>query len=232
MGSCCASENKYLGEDFVKVLLIDPNLKLRKINYDELLNKIFDTRVEQLVPKKHIIQYLLPECYEQKETNINNKFLQSVFDTIINKLEDNNNMYIVLLYFYPFINHTNEKSYQNFFKCVKFITKTNKKEIEKEAVQKILKKYITFCTKDVTYAIYIKCSDSDNIKGSMSNLLNQAFSENNIDILSAKLMSLLTDNDKKQTINVDDFQKLFKEYDIASIENVRSYLLRGDDYLN
>ena len=232
MGSCCVNENKYKGEDFVKLLLIAPNLKLRKINYTDLLNKIFDTRVEQLIPKKHIIQYVIPEFYEQNGNDINNKFTQSIFDTIINKLEDNNNMYIVLLYFYPFINHTGEKSYQNFFKCVKFIVKTNKNEIPKEEIQKVLKKYITFCTRDITSAIYSKCNDSDKIKGSMFNLLNQVFTENNINIFLAKLMSLLTDNDKNQNIKVEDFQKLFQEYDIASIEKVRSYLLRGDDYLN
>ena len=232
MGSCCVNENKYKGEDFVKLLLIEPNLKLRKINYNDLLNKIFDARVEQLVPKKHVIQYLIPEFYDKEETNNNNIFFQSIFNIIVNKLEDNNNMYIVLLYFYPFINHIDEKSYQNFFKFIRFITKSSKNEVEKEKTQKILKKYIIFCTRDITYAIYVKCNDSDRMKRSMLNLLNLGFSENNIDTFLSKLMSLLTDNEKNQIIKVDDFQKLFQEYDIASIEKVRSYLLREDDYLN
>ena len=232
MGSCCVTENKFAGEDFVKLLLIEPNLKLRKINYNDLLNKIFDARVEQLVPKKHVIQYLIPEFYDKEEKNNNNIFFQSIFNIIVNKLEDNNNMYIVLLYFYPFINHIDEKSYQNFFKFIRFITKSSKNEVEKEKTQKILKKYIIFCTRDITYAIYVKCNDSDRMKRSMLNLLNLGFSENNIDTFLSKLMSLLTDNEKNQIIKVDDFQKLFQEYDIASIEKVRSYLLRGDDYLN
>ena len=46
MGSCCTSNSNLLAEQFVRDVLSDESLKIRKYNYMELLNEIVSKRVE------------------------------------------------------------------------------------------------------------------------------------------------------------------------------------------
>ena len=225
MGSCCTSNSNLLAEQFVRDVLSDESLKIRKYNYMELLNEIVSKRVEQEIPKEHISQFLIPEFYDSNKTESNDIYIDSIFKYILDQLEDKNNMYLVLLYFYPFIKHEQEKTYENFFNTIRFITQSHRQEINKESVKKILFTYISFCSWGISFAVRLKLTNSDDLNNSFSSLLNGPYSETNLNKFLETLMNSLTGGQDEEIINLDMFKKMFEQYDISTIENVRDFLL-------
>jgi hypothetical protein len=225
MGSCCTSNSNLLAEQFVRDVLSDESLKIRKYNYMELLNEIVSKRVEQEIPKEHISQFLIPEFYDSNKTESNDIYIDSIFKYILDQLEDKNNMYLVLLYFYPFIKHEQEKIYENFFNTIRFITQSHRQEINKESVKKILFTYISFCSWGISFAVRLKLTNSDDLNNSFSSLLNGPYSETNLNKFLETLMNSLTGGKDEEIINLDMFKKMFEQYDISTIENVRDFLL-------
>ena len=218
MGSCCTSNSNLLAEQFVRDVLSDESLKIRKYNYMELLNEIVSKRVEQEIPKEHISQFLIPEFYDSNKTESNDIYIDSIFKYILDQLEDKNNMYLVLLYFYPFIKHEQEKTFR-------FITQSHRQEINKESVKKILFTYVSFCSWGISFAVRLKLTNSDDLNNSFSSLLNGPYSETNLNKFLETLMNSLTGGKDEEIINLDMFKKMFEQYDISTIENVRDFLL-------
>jgi len=225
MGSCCTSNSNLLAEQFIRDILNDESLKIRKYNYMELLNEIVSKRVEQEIPKEHISQFLIPEFYDSNKTESNDIYIDSIFKYILDQLEDKNNMYLVLLYFYPFIKHEQEKIYENFFNTIRFITQSHRQEINKDSVKKILFTYISFCSWGISFAVRLKLTNSDDLNNSFSSLLNGPYSETNLNKFLETLMNSLTGGQDEEIINLDMFKKMFEQYDISTIENVRDFLL-------
>ena len=56
-------------------------------------------------------------------------------------------------------------------------------------------------------------------------LLNGPYSENKLNDLLGRMMNALTDGLAEDIITLKMFEKMFKKYDISSVENVRDYLL-------
>ena len=225
MGSCCTSNSNLLAEQFIRDILNDESLKIRKYNYMELLNEIVSKRVEQEIPKEHISQFLIPQFYDSNKTESNDIYIDSIFKYILDQLEDKNNMYLVLLYFYPFIKHEQEKIYENFFNTIRFITQSHRQEINKDSVKKILFTYISFCSWGISFAVRLKLTNSDDLNNSFSSLLNGPYSETNLNKFLETLMNSLTGGQDEEIINLDMFKKMFEQYDISTIENVRDFLL-------
>ena len=155
MGSCCVSNSSMLGEQFIREILSDESLKLRNYSYMELLNEIVSKRVEQEIPKEHVKQFLFPEFYDANKSqyNSNDVYINSIFNYILEHLEEKNNMYLVLIFFYPFIKHDDEKKCEQLFNTIRFITQSHKLEISRENVRQWLFQYISFCTWGITYAV-------------------------------------------------------------------------------
>jgi len=225
MGSCCVANSTLIGENFIRDILNDESLKLRNFSYMELLNEIVSKRVEQEIPKEHVKQFLLPEFYNEDKSDANEFYINSIFNYIIEHLEEKNNMYLVLLYFYPFIKHENEEKHDKFFNTIRFITQSHKLEISRENVRQWLFQYISFCTWGITYAIRIKMPPADDLNNSIKLLLKETFSEDKLNNFLDKLMEALTDGVPVETITLDMFKKMFEKYDISSIENIRDFLL-------
>ena len=227
MGSCCVSNSSLIGEQFIREVLSDESLKLRNYSYLELLNEIVSKRVEQEIPKEHVKQFLFPEFYDGNKSkfNSNDIYINSIFNSILEQLDEKNNMYLVLLYFYPFIKHDEEKKYETFFNIIRFITQSLKNEINRENVRHWLFQYISFCSWGITYAIRIKMPPSDDMNKSIKLLLTQAYSEDNLNDFLDKLINALTDGVPEEVIKLDMFKKMFEKYDISTVENVRDYLL-------
>ncbi len=134
-------------------------------------------------------------------------------------------MYLVLIYFYPFIRHEQEKTHENFFNIIRFITQSHRLEVSRENVRKWLFNYISFCSWGITYAIRKKLPPSDDLNNSFDLLLNGPYSENKLNDLLGKMMNALTDGLEEDIITLKMFEKMFKKYDISSVENVRDFLL-------
>ena len=225
MGSCCNSNSNLIGEQFIRDILKDESLKLRNYNYIELLNEIVSKRVEQEIPKEHIKQFLIPEFYDTNKGDSNDIYINAIFSYILDQLQDRNNMYSVLIYFYPFIKHDPEKMHENFFNTIRFITHSHRTEISRENVRKWIFNYICYCAWGITYAISSKLPPTDDLNNSMSSLLNGPYSENNLNKLLNTLMNVLTGGNAEEIINLDMFKNMFEQYDISTIENVRDFLL-------
>ena len=225
MGSCCTNNSNLIAEQFIRDILKDESLKLRNYQYMELLNEIVSKRVEQEIPKEHVKQFLIPEFYDSNKTVSNDVYIQSIFNYILEHLEERNNMYLVLIYFYPFIRHEQEKTHENFFNIIRFITQSHRLEVSRENARKWLFNYISFCSWGITYAIRKKLPPSDDLNNSFDLLLNGPYSENKLNDLLGKMMNALTDGLEEDIITLKMFEKMFKKYDISSVENVRDFLL-------
>ena len=227
MGSCCVSNSSMLGEQFIREILSDESLKLRNYSYMELLNEIVSKRVEQEIPKEHVKQFLFPEFYDANKSqyNSNDVYINSIFNYILEHLEEKNNMYLVLLFFYPFIKHDDEKKCEQLFNTIRFITQSHKLEISRENVRQWLFQYISFCSWGITYAVRIKMPPSDDLNKSIKILLSGTYSEDNLNDFLDKLMNAMSDGVPEENINLDMFKKMFEKYDISNIENIRDFLL-------
>ena len=227
MGSCCVSNSFMIGEQFIREILSDEAFKLRNYSYMELLNEIVSKRVEQEIPKEHVKQFLFPEFYDANKSqyNSNDVYINSIFNYILEHLEEKNNMYLVLMFFYPFIKHDDKKKCENLFNTIRFITQSHRLEISRENVRQWLFQYISFCSWGITYAVRIKMPPSDDLNKSIKMLLTGAYSEDNLNDFIDKLMNTLTDGVPKETINLDMFKKMFEKYDISIVENIRDFLL-------
>ena len=227
MGSCCISDSSLLGEQFIREILSDESFKLRNYTYMELLNEIVSKRVEQEIPKEHVKQFLFPQFYDadKSQYNSNDVYINSIFNYILEHLEEKNNMYLVLLYFFPFVKHEEDKKCENFFNTIRFISQSPKMEINREQVRQWIFQYISFCSWGITYAVRIKMPPSDDLNKSIKALLKGAYSEDNLNDFLDKLVNSLTDGVLEETIDLDMFKRMFEKYDISSIEKVRDFLL-------
>ena len=227
MGSCCVSDSSLLGEQFIREILSDESFVLRNYTYMELLNEIVSKRVEQEIPKEHVKQFLFPEFYDANKSqyNSNDVYINSIFNYILEHLEEKNNMYLVLLFFYPFIKHDEKKKHENFFNTIRFITQSPKMEINREQVRQWVFQYISFCSWGITYSIRIKMPPSDDLNKSIKSLLKGAYSEDKLNDFLDKLVNTLTDGVLEETITLDMFKRMFEKYDISSVENIRDFLL-------
>ena len=227
MGSCCVSNSTLIGEQFIREILSDESFKLRNYTYMELLNEIVSKRVEQEIPKEHVKQFLFPQFYDadKSQYNSNDVYINSIFNYILEHLEEKNNMYLVLLYFFPFVKHEEDKKCENFFNTIRFISQSPKMEINREQVRQWIFQYISFCSWGITYAVRIKMPPSDDLNKSIKALLKGAYSEDNLNDFLDKLVNSLTDGVLEETIDLDMFKRMFEKYDISSIEKVRDFLL-------
>ena len=227
MGSCCVSDSSLLGEQFIREILSDESFKLRNYSYMELLNEIVSKRVEQEIPKEHVKQFLFPQFYDadKSQYNSNDVYINSMFNYILEHLEEKNNMYLVLLYFFPFVKHEEDKKCENFFNTIRFISQSPKMEINREQVRQWIFQYISFCSWGITYAVRIKMPPSDDLNKSIKALLKGAYSEDNLNDFLDKLVNSLTDGVLEETIDLDMFKRMFEKYDISCIEKVRDFLL-------
>ena len=225
MGVCCNSDMRVNGERFIRELLQSEALILREKDYMDLLNDIVSKRVEQEIPKSHVEEYIIPDVYKPQKSTENTTYLQTIFSTILDDLNEKNNMYVVLLYFYPFIKHDKEKTYENFFHCLRFITQSLVNELKIEDLYYWLVKYISFCTKEITNAVRSKLPPSDEISISLAELNKTNFTNNNIMKFVNRLLEEMTEGNNVDLITIDMFKRLFNKYDLSNIEKIRDYLL-------
>jgi hypothetical protein len=225
MGSCCTNNSNSIGEQFIRDILRDEALTIRNYSYNELLNEIVSKRIEQEIPIENVKRFLIPEFFDSKKAPTNGIYIESIFNYILEHLEERNNMYTVLLYFYPFIKHDEENIEQNFFNIFRFITKSQRLEIERENVRILLFNYISFCSWGITSSIKNKLLTPDELESSFESLLNGPYSEDKLNNFLDRLMKELTGGVFEELITLEMFQKMFKKYDISVVENVREYLL-------
>ena len=215
--NCCGNSYNVIGEEFVKKVLKDESLKLKNYDYIRLLNSIADIRVQQEIFKVHIDEYLIPSYYKENANSEFQLYVKSIFDYIMSQLKEKNNMYLVLMYFYVFINHENEKVDENLFSIFRYIAQI----LTVEDLKFWLTKYITFCTKGITFTIWQKCNDTS-ISQTLDELNTNVYSEQNIKKLVSHLLRNVEKEGEKSVVKLEQFQEMCKNYDLSSYEGISS----------
>ena len=228
MGTCCSPLISIQGEEFLRQLLSSKSLKIRQFDYSELLNQLISqsNTNNNKISKYTIRNNIIPIIYDIENAGDYNIYYQSIFELILSQFDnEENNIYKVLFYFLPFIKYSKENAYQYLFNCIKFMSKSNRLEIELNIINQSLLKYFTFCTKDITFCIYQKSVNNYELSVSLSSLINHIYSESKIKKFNDKIINLLTGKDPVNLITKSRFQKMFQFYDISSIENIRDFFL-------
>ena len=228
MGQCCGNEYQILSEEFIHQILTDPIFKLNSFDYNTLLNEIVSKRIQQEIHKKHIEQILLPTFYNTKSNSANKKYIQNILNHVLTQLQEKNNMYSVIMYFYPFINHNKENAGENMNSIFRFVSG----DFTVEMFEKLLTQYFYFCTRDLTYAVWKVCDDPK-ISKALDELNTIVYSEDNIKKVVARIvfeMSKRVKDNKgidKGQVTEDNFKQVFAKYNFASAENVRNLVISG-----
>jgi len=225
MGSCCIIDSNLIAEQLIRNVLKDESLTIRNYNYTELFNEIVRKEIKQDISKEHLKRILMPLFFDTNKAQSNDIYIESIFNYILDHLEEEDNIYTILLYFYSFIKHDEEEIETNFFNIIRFITQSPRLEIPREKVRKCLFNYILFCTWGITNAIRIKLPPSDDLNISFISLIKDTYAENKIYGFLERLMKELTGDKSEKLITLEMVQNMFKKYDISEVENVRDYLL-------
>ena len=188
---------------------------MKTFDYIRLLNSVADIRVQQEIFNVHIDEYLIPSYYKETANSEFQIYVKSILDYIMSQLKEKNNMYLVIMYFYVFINHENEKVNENLFSIFRYIAQI----LTVEDLRFWLTKYITFCTKGITFTIWQKCNDTS-ISQSLDELNTNVYSEQNIKKLVSHLMKNVEKEGEKAVVKLEQFQEICKNYDLSSYEGI------------
>ena len=220
MGSCCLSNTNQIAEEFVLTQLKNPSLKLKEFDYNRLLNEIVSKRVQQEVYKEHIEEYLLEEFYNTKLPEEEKKYSKAVLEQLITHLKEKNNMYVVMLIFYPLINHENEKCDENLYSMFNYIS--GRLTINEFEVW--LFKYFYWNTFVITNAIAKVCNDPV-IKHSLEELNISFYNEVAIRSVVNRILNDIKSNSKspeKDLVSKEQFKLLYQENPFAKVEDIRA----------
>ena len=222
MGICCNLGQHLTAESSLVQLLEGKAFKLHGMTYNDLLNAIVTNRVEQSIFKEHMKEHIIPEFYDENLAGENKIYYDAIFDALINNLSEKNNMYVVILFFYPFINHDKEDVKETFFSIFKFITVT----LGFEDVKFWFKKYINFCTVDITQCLLKVSNDSDLING-YDKLITEKFTDSNVDLFVGEIMDILKRAGFKSSnaLTKDMLAKVLEKIDLTSVESIRAHTM-------
>ena len=222
MGSCCGNDLSIMGEDFILKLIHDPSLKLNQYDYTQLLSLIENKRINQEIYKIYIKDMIIPEFYDNKLIDPNTKYLNSIFSYILTQFEEKNNLYSVILMFYPFINHENEIIEETLFNIFHSINKG----LTILDLENILFKYIAIFTQGLTYSVWKVCDEQD-IANSLDDLNTNVYTDKQINILVKKMLDKLYRKSKTNLIITKElFIAMIRKYDISNIENIRGLFIK------
>jgi len=220
---CCPNNSLKESEDFMCQILKNPSLKLKDFDYNQLLNEIVSKRVQQEVYKEHIIEYLLEEFYNINLPEEEKKYSKSILEDLISTLNAKNNMYSVILIFYPFINHNNENCNETLFSIFNYITG----RLTIESFENCLFKYFTLNTSLINNSVKKVCGDQK-IKNQLEELNITYFNEDKIKSVIDRMLMDIKKNSKnfeKDLVSKEQFKEVYNNYPFASVQQIRTLVL-------
>lgn len=220
MGVCCSFNKNSEAEDFVITQIKSEVLKLNEFDYNKLLNEIVSKRVQQEIYKEHIEEYLLEEFYNTSLPENEIKYQKAILEHLISLLNKKNNMYVVMLIFYPFINHTNENCGENLYSMFNYAA--GRLTIEEFEIW--LKKYFNWFTFEITKAVLNVCDDPI-IKNGLEELNISFYNGDAIKNIVDKMLSEYKKNSQnpgKDLISKEQFKSIYQANPFASVEQIRN----------
>jgi hypothetical protein len=220
MGVCCSFNKNSEAEDFVITQIKSEVLKLNEFDYNKLLNEIVSKRVQQEIYKEHIEEYLLEEFYNTSLPENEIKYQKAILEHLISLLNKKNNMYVVMLIFYPFINHTNENCDENLYSMFNYAAG----RLTIEELEIWLKKYFNWFTFEITKAVLNVCDDPI-IKNGLEELNISFYNGDAIKNIVDKMLSEYKKNSQnpgKDLISKEQFKSIYQANPFASVEQIRN----------
>ena len=220
MGVCCSFNKNSEAEDFVITQIKSEVLKLNEFDYNKLLNEIVSKRVQQEIYKEHIEEYLLEEFYNTSLPENEIKYQKAILEHLISLLKKKNNMYVVMLIFYPFINHKNENCDENLYSMFNYAA--GRLTIEEFEIW--LKKYFNWFTFEITKAVLNVCDDPI-IKNGLEELNISFYNGDAIKNIVDKMLSEYKKNSQnpgKDLISKEQFKSIYQANPFASVEQIRN----------
>ena len=220
MGGCCSFNKNREAEDFVITQIKSPVLKLNEYDYNKLLNDIVSKRVQQEIYKEHIEEYLLEEFYNTSSPENEKKYQKAILEHLISLLNKKNNMYVVMLIFYPFINHNNENCDENLYSMFNYAAG----RLTIEELEIWLKKYFNWFTFEITKAILNVC-DEPMIKNGLEDLNISFYNDDAIKNVVDKMLSEYKNKSLdpgKDIISKEQFKNIYQNNPFASVEQIRN----------
>ncbi len=220
---CCQNNSLKETEDLILQILNNPSLKLKDFDYNQLLNEIVSKRVQQEVYKEHIIEYLLEEFYNINLPEEEKKYSKSILEDLISTLNTKNNMYSVILIFYPFINHNNENCNDTLFSIFNYIAG----RLTIESFENCLFKYFTLNTSLINNSVKKVCGDQK-IKNQLEELNITYFNEDKIKSVIDRMLIDIKKNSKnfeKDLVSKEQFKEVYNNYPFASVQQIRTLVL-------
>ena len=220
MGVCCSFNKNSEAEDFVITQIKSQVLKLNEFDYNKLLNEIVSKRVQQEIYKEHIEEYLLEEFYNTSFPENEIKYQKAILEHLISLLNKKNNMYVVMLIFYPLINHENEKCDENLYSMFNYAA--GRLTIEEFEIW--LKKYFNWFTYEITKAVLNVCDDPI-IKNGLEELNISFYNGDAIKNIVDKMLSEYKKNSQnpgKDLISKEQFKSIYQDNPFASVEQIRN----------
>ena len=220
MGACCSNNSSMQAEEFVLNQIKNPSLKLQEFDYNRLLNEIVSKRVQQEIYKEHIIEYLLEEFYNMNLPNEEKKYSKAILEQLIEHLNSKNNMYVVMLTFYPLINHEKENCDETLYSIFNYITG----RLTIEEFENWLIRYFTWNTYDINIAILKVCDDLK-IKNNLEELNISFYNDESIRSTVDKILNDYKKNSKapeKDLISKDQFKEIYKNNPFSTVEQIRN----------
>ena len=220
MGACCSNNSSMQAEEFVLNQIKNPSLKLQEFDYNRLLNEIVSKRVQQEIYKEHIIEYLFEEFYNTNLPNEEKKYSKAILEKLIEHLNSKNNMYMVILTFYPLINHEKENCDENLYSIFNYITG----RLTIDEFEKLLVKYFTWNTYDINVAIE-KTTDDEKIKNNLNELNISFYNEGNIKNVVDRVLSdykKKSNAPEKDLISKEQFKEIYNNNHFSTVEAIRN----------
>ncbi len=220
---CCAGGYDIKAEEFVISITKEKALRIKDYDYNRLLNEIVSKRVQQEVYKIHIDEYLIPDFYNKNLPITQTIYQKSMLEHLSTCLEEKNNMYVVMLLFYPYINHKNEDTCETFFSMFSYVSQN----LTIQDLEFWMIKYFTWVTTELTKGVMIPCKDKK-LRNSLDDLVHLVYTESAIRGAVDKLLSNLKKNAvktiDKEKVTKEMFKEMYDENPFAKVEKGRAII--------
>ena len=198
-------------------------LRIKDYDYNRLLNEIVSKRVQQEVYKIHIDEYLIPDFYNKNLPITQTIYQKSMLEHLSTCLEEKNNMYVVMLLFYPYINHKNEDTCETFFSMFSYVSQN----LTIQDLEFWMIKYFTWVTTELTKGVMIPCKDKK-LRNSLDDLVHLVYTESAIRGAVDKLLSNLKKNAvktiDKEKVTKEMFKEMYDKNPFAKVEEARAII--------
>lgn len=224
MGACCGRKSDP-AEEQIRSILKDPKFKVNSITYVDFFNKMCDIRGQnQMISRKMIEKLLISTGYFYETiSNSNVLYHKEIVKHVTNDLlEEENNLYEVIFYFYSLLNHGEDDGIDDLYDVLLFM---NEGTLMYDTLRECIKKYFEFNTKQITTVIMNETTDL-NIKSHCKDLISNIYNDSNIESQVLKMIEGLIPSPKATSqVDKNKFLNHFKNKPFASYLDIRDKFL-------